>query len=299
MSGAAFDFEPHFVEVAGHRMHYLDEGDGDPIVFLHGNPQWTYGWRNVVPLVSPVARVIAPDMIGMGRSDKPDIPYSFFLHLGYLDRFLDALALDRYVLAVHDWGSALGLSLAMRRPEQVRAMVLMETFTVNATMVPAELQADPVPWMDTIGPLVARFVDPVEGPRLVLEEDAFNDTVQVMTKRTLSDEEMAGYRSAYPTPESRRAQLAWVFNAVGPEDKILGNHVEWRHHAEFLVRTEFPKLVLHCREGMITDANVGWYRDHLSNVEVVSLGDGYHYVQEDQPEALGNSIARWLPGLPA
>ncbi len=230
MARATFDFEPHFVEVAGHRMHYLDEGTGDPVVFLHGNPSWTYGWRNVVPLVSPVARVLAPDMIGLGRSDKPALPYSYFLHLGYLERLLDALGLDRFVLAVHDWGSALGISIAMRRPEQVRAIVLMESFTVNAA-IPPDAAGDPPPWAETIGALCMRFVDPAEGPTLVLEQDAFNDTVQMMTRRTLSDDEIAGYRSAYPTPESRRAQLQWVFQIMAPDDMILGNLTEFERHA--------------------------------------------------------------------
>jgi len=298
MVGASFDFEPHFVEVAGHRMHYLDEGGGDPIVFLHGNPSWTYGWRNVVPLVSPVARVIAPDMIGMGRSDKPALPYSYFLHLGYLERFLDALGLDRYVLAVHDWGSALGISIAMRRPEQVRGMVLMESFTVNGA-IPADLVGDPSPWAETIGPLCMRFADPIEGPTLVLEQDGFNDTVQTMTKRALSDDEMAGYRSAYPTPESRTAQLAWVSQILAPEDMILGNLTEFERHAALLLGASFPKLLLHASEGMINDRNVTWYRDNVPALDIVRVGEGYHYLQEDQPEALGRAIAEWLPALPS
>ena len=297
MAGASFDFEPHFVEVAGHRMHYLDEGRGDPIVFLHGNPSWTYGWRNVIPLVSPAAHVIAPDMIGLGRSDKPDLPYSYFLHLGYLERFLDALELERYVLAVHDWGSALGISIAMRRPEQVRGMVLMESFTVNGA-IPADLVGAPSPWAETIGPLCMRFVDPAEGPTLVLEQDGFNDTVQTMTKRVLSDDEMAGYRSAYPTPESRRAQLAWVSQILAPEDMILGNLTEFERHAAFLLRAPFPKLLLHASEGMINDGNVTWYRDNVPALDIVRVGEGYHYLQEDQPDALGRAIAEWLPALP-
>jgi haloalkane dehalogenase len=297
MTGATFDFEPHFVEVAGHRIHHLDEGDGDPIVFLHGNPSWTYGWRNVVPLVSPVARVIAPDMIGMGRSDKPALPYSYFLHLGYLERFLDALGLDRYVLAVHDWGSALGISIAMRRPAQVRGMVVMESFTVNAAM-PPELADHPSPWAEIVGPLCMRFVDPVEGPTLVLERDGFNDTVQTMTKRTLSDEEMAGYRSAYPTPESRTAQLRWVSQVMSPDDMILGNITEFERHAPFLLHSAVPKLLLHASEGMVNDHNVGWYRDNVPNLDIVRVGDGYHYLQEDQPEAVGRAIAEWFPALP-
>lgn len=298
MTSAVYDFEPHHVEIAGHRMHYLDEGHGDPVVFLHGCPSWTYGWRNVVPLVSPGARVIAPDMMGMGRSDKPDLPYDYFLHLGYLERFLDSLGLDRYVLAAHDWGSALGMSIALRRPEQVRAMVLMETFTVTGS-IPQEWQGPPVPWSEPLMPILMQFLDPVQGPRAVLEQDRFNDTVQIMTKRTLSDEEMSGYRSAYPTQRSRLAQLRWPFQVLAPHDHLVGNHVEFERHVRLITTSTFPKLLLHCSEGMITDENVGWFRDNVPNLEIVRLGEGYHYIQEDQPEALGHAIANWLPALPA
>jgi haloalkane dehalogenase len=295
--GAAYDFEPHYADVAGHRMHYLDEGAGDTLLFLHGNPSWTYGWRRIVPAVSSTGRVVAPDMIGMGRSDKPELPYSYFLHLGYLERFIDALGLDRYVLVVHDWGSALGLSIAMHRPEQVRAMVLMETFTVNLS-IPPERQST-TPWSPAMWELCQRIIDPTTGPDLVLERDAFNDSVQTMTQRRLSDEEMAGYRSAYPTPQSRLAQLRWPFQVLGPEDQILGNLVEFERHFPVLADATFPRLLLYCSAGMVNDGNVGWYRESIPGLEIVALGPGYHYVQEDQPEAIADAITNWVPRLPA
>jgi len=294
---ARFEYEAHYFEVCGHRMHYIDEGVGPAVVFLHGNPSWTFGWRNVIPLVSKVARVIAVDMIGMGRSDKPDLPYSYFLHLGYLFRFLEAMKLDRYVLAVHDWGSALGLSIAMRQPDQVRAMALMETFTVNR-IVPTEFQ-QPTPWNESMWDLCQRIIDPAHGPDLVLELDAFNDSIQTMTERELSPEEIAGYKSPYLTPGNRQAQLAWPFQVLGPEDAIVGNLVEFDRHGPFLQRATFPRLLLHGSAGMVNDTNVAWYRTQVPGLEVVRVGSGYHYIQEDQPEVIGRAIADWVVRLPA
>src|SRR5262245_16403382 len=93
-----------FIRVHGSRMAYIAEGDGDPIVFLHGNPTSSYLWRNIIPHVTALGRCIAPDLIGMGRSDKPDIAYRFADHARYLDGLLTALELDRITLVVHDWG---------------------------------------------------------------------------------------------------------------------------------------------------------------------------------------------------
>jgi haloalkane dehalogenase len=294
---AAFPFVPHFVAVYGHRMHYLDEGSGDPILFLHGNPSWTYGWRNIVPLVSPNARVVAPDMIGMGRSDKPDLPYDYFLHLDYLQRFIDTLELERFVLAGHDWGSALGLSIAIRHPDRIRAFVLMETFTITNAL-PPEYQDAPAPWSEEVTAWCMRFIDPVEGPRLVLEEDRFNDPVlQLLTKRRLGPDEIRGYKSAYPDAASRRAQLRWPFQVLGPPDQISVNLEEFARHLPFVEQSPAPKLVIHASHGMLTPANVRWFVDRVPNVETVDIGDGYHYVQEENPGAIGHAVARWMREL--
>ena len=119
-------FPHHYATVHGARMAYLDEGRGDPIVLLHGNPTSSYLWRNIIPHLTGIGRCIAPDLIGMGRSDKPDLAYRFADHARYLEGLLDALELDRVALVVHDWGSALGFDWAMRHPERVRAIAFME-----------------------------------------------------------------------------------------------------------------------------------------------------------------------------
>src|SRR5437016_7939835 len=123
---ADFPFAVRHVQVHGARMAYVDEGSGDPIVFLHGNPTSSYLWRNVIPHVRSVGRCIAPDLIGMGRSDKPDIGYRFVDHARYIDGFLEALGLDRITFVVHDWGSALGFDWAMRHESRVRGLAFME-----------------------------------------------------------------------------------------------------------------------------------------------------------------------------
>src|SRR5258707_5224836 len=119
---ADFPFAVRHVQVHGARMAYVDEGSGDPIVFLHGNPTSSYLWRNVIPHVRSVGRCIAPDLIGMGRSDKPDIGYRFVDHARYIDGFLQALGLHRITFVVHDWGSALGFDRAIRHASRVRGL---------------------------------------------------------------------------------------------------------------------------------------------------------------------------------
>ena len=121
-----FPFTPQYVEVAGSRMHYVEQGSGDPILFLHGNPTSSYLWRNIIPHVTSLGRAIAPDLIGMGKSDKPNLDYSFFDHSRYIDGFIEALGLKNITFVIHDWGSALGFYYAMRHPENVKGLAFME-----------------------------------------------------------------------------------------------------------------------------------------------------------------------------
>nr|QVD33035.1 nHalo-NbALFA [synthetic construct] len=126
--GTGFPFDPHYVEVLGERMHYVDVGprDGTPVLFLHGNPTSSYVWRNIIPHVAPTHRCIAPDLIGMGKSDKPDLGYFFDDHVRFMDAFIEALGLEEVVLVIHDWGSALGFHWAKRNPERVKGIAFME-----------------------------------------------------------------------------------------------------------------------------------------------------------------------------
>src|SRR5512139_4115880 len=121
-----YPFAPHYLEVHGARLHYIDEGSGDPILFLHGNPTWSYVWRNIIPHVTPYGRCIAPDLIGMGRSDKPDIEYRLVDHIKYIEGFIAQLNLKNITLVLHDWGSVIGLHYATRHEDKLKGLSFME-----------------------------------------------------------------------------------------------------------------------------------------------------------------------------
>jgi alpha/beta hydrolase fold len=130
---AEFPFESNYVEVLGSQMHYIDKGEGDPILFIHGNPTSSYLWRNIIPYVEPYGRAIAVDLIGMGKSDKPDIGYRFVDHAKYLEAFIEKLDLNNITLVIHDWGSALGFNYAMQNEDNVKSIAFMEAFLMPLT----------------------------------------------------------------------------------------------------------------------------------------------------------------------
>jgi haloalkane dehalogenase len=129
---AEMPYETQFIEVLGSKMAYVEAGEGDPILFLHGNPTSKYLWRNVMPWLEGQGHVIALDLIGMGESDKPDIGYTFAEHSEYLDGFIEALGLEQITLVIHDWGSGLGFDYAQRHPDNVKGIAFMEAVVAPA-----------------------------------------------------------------------------------------------------------------------------------------------------------------------
>ena len=182
-------------------MHYIDEGEGDPILFLHGNPTSSYLRRNIIPYLTPMARAIAPDLIGMGRSDKPDIPYRFFDHSKYLEGFIDAPDLKKLTLVIHDWGSGLGFHYACRHEANVKGVAFMEAIV------------QPSRWSDfpphyKMG--FKLFRTPGVGWLMISVGNAFvKKLLPKATARRLTAEEMAHYAEPYPTVASRRPVRQW------------------------------------------------------------------------------------------
>ncbi len=121
-----FPYKSNYTDIHGSRIHYIDEGEGDPILFLHGNPTSSYLWRNIIPHLTPHARCIALDLIGMGKSDKPDIEYRFVDHFKYIEGFVEKMGLKNITLVIHDWGSALGFHYAMRNEDNIKGIAFME-----------------------------------------------------------------------------------------------------------------------------------------------------------------------------
>ncbi|MGX2996340.1 haloalkane dehalogenase [Streptomyces sp. JNUCC 64] len=286
-------YRKHRIEVEGLDMAYVEEGEGDPIVFLHGNPTSSYIWRNVIPYLADQGRCIAPDLIGMGDSAKlPDSgpgSYRFVEHRRYLDAFLDALGVrERVVLVLQDWGSALGFDWARRHPSAVRAIAYTEAFVA------------PIPsWDDWPPEAVALFraIRSPEGERMVLDGNLFvEEMLPAGVLRGLTDTERAVYRRPYAEPgESRRPTLTWpreVPVAGEPGDV----HDAITAYGRWLATAPVPKLFLEAVPGAMFASHRALARSwpHQTHVRVT----GGHMIQEDAPDEVGTALADWLRQLP-
>src|ERR671918_1275104 len=191
---AEFPFESKYVEVLGSKMHYIDEGEGDPILFIHGNPTSSYLWRNIIPYVEPHGRAIAVDLIGMGKSDKPDIGYRFVDHARYLESFIEKLDLKNITLVVHDWGSALGFNYAMRHEDNGKGNAFMEAFLM------------PLTWSEfpeNVKGIFQTIRTPGSGYDLIVNKNFFVEKLLPdAILRNLTQEEMNQYREPYKIAES-------------------------------------------------------------------------------------------------
>jgi haloalkane dehalogenase len=286
---AEFPYTKHRADVHGRQMAYVDLGAGDPIVLLHGNPTSSYLWRNVIPHLAALGRCIAPDLIGMGDSDKLDDPgpgsYRFVEHRRYLDGLLDSLGIaDRVTLVVHDWGSALGFDWANRHRDAVAGIAYMEAIV------------RPVTWDEW--PEVARSVfqglRSAAGEAMVLDKNVFVERVLPgSVLRPLTDAEMEEYRRPYVTPgEDRRPTLTWPRQIPidgDPADvvEIVGAYADW------LATSTIPKLLVVAEPGAILrGAPLAFARTWPNQHEVTVAGD--HFVQEDSPDEIGAAIADWM-----
>ena len=281
-----FHYDSHFVEVEGSKMHYVEVGSGDPILFLHGQPTSSYLWRNILPHLAPLGRAIAPDLIGFGRSDKPDIEYRFVDHARYIDGFIEALGLDRLTFVVHDWGSGLGFHWARRHPERVRGLAFFEAILAPIPSwddFPAELRD-----------LFRGFRSPETGRSLLIDQNVFIEKVLPgAVVRGLTEVEMERYREPFKDPASREPVYRWPNELpIGGEPADVTEIVET--YNAWLQETDVPKLLLHAEPGAITRAPlVEWCKENLSELEVVHVGAGIHYLQEDNPDGIGKAVADW------
>ena len=282
-------YESQFVDVLGSKMHYVEGGHGDPILFLHGNPTSSYLWRHILPHLESGARVIAPDLIGMGKSDKPDLEYRLVDHVRYVEGFIEALGLQQVTLVVHDWGSALGFHYARRHETNVKGVAFMEAIVRSMTW--AE-------WPHTVRPLFQAFRTPEVGWDLIVNKNVFVEQVLPgAIQRKLTDDEMQSYREPFIEPSSRKPVWRWP-NEIPvdghPEEvvQLVDTYTSW------LATSEVSKLLLYATPGaLIRKEQVQWCRDHINNLETVDLGPGLHFVQEDRPDEIGRALREWYERL--
>ena len=268
-------------------IHYEEAGHGAPIVLLHGNPTSSFLWRNVIPGLASEGRCLAPDLVGMGRSGKPDIGYRFIDHAYYLDAWMHALDLDYVTFVGHDWGGALAFHWASRHPDRVAGMAFFETIIKPVTW-------DEWHWPAETKAAFQGFRTPGVGEELILERNVFVEGIPLGCHRSLSDVEMAAYRAPFVEREARRPVLQWPREL--PIDGEPGDVVDIvRDYDEWLARSDdVPKLLLTFDPGVqMTPPVVQWCRDTIAALEIEPVGAGLHYVQEDHPEAIAAHVASW------
>src|SRR5579864_9185577 len=294
MISAAFPYQKQRRRVQGREMAYVEVGAGDPIVLLHGNPTSSYLWRNVLPHLQPRGRCIAPDLIGMGDSDKlPDSgpgSYRFVEHRRYLDALFEALGVrERVTLVIHDWGSALGFHWANRHREAIKGIAFMAAIVrpqgwdhwdkINMRPAMQALRSD-------------------AGEKMVLKDNFFIETILPgAILRTLSGEEMAQYRRPFAEPgEGRRPTLTWP-RQIPIDGEPADVNAIVTAYAKWLATSDVPKLFIKVEPGALlgAGANLDTVRAWPAQTEVTVAG--VHFVQEDSPDEIGRAIVSWMRTL--
>ncbi|MFQ5777538.1 MAG: haloalkane dehalogenase [Terriglobia bacterium] len=285
-----FPFRSRFVEVHGSKFHYVDKGSGDPILFLHGNPTSSYLWRNIIPYLAAHGRCLAPDLIGMGKSDKPDIEYRFFDHVKYVEGFIEKLSLKNITLVIHDWGSALGFHYAMRQERNVKALAFLEAILL------------PVPgweaFHEDFRKIFQAFRTPEVGWDLIVNKNMFIERILPgAVVRSLTEAEMNHYREPFKEPASRKPVWRWpneIPIAGEPADVVeaVSAYNGW------LQQSELPKILFHATPGtLIRPPMVEWCQQNLKNLRTVNIGKGIHFLQEDHPHRIGAELAAWYSSV--
>jgi len=282
--------EKNTVEVLGRRMAYHQRGEGAPVLFLHGNPTSSYLWRDVIAELDGCGRLIAPDLIGMGDSDKLPDPgpttYTFATHRQYLDAFIDAVTArdEKILFVVHDWGSALGFDWANRHRDRVRGIAYME-----AIVRPFAGWEE---WSAAAAPIFQGFRSD-KGEAMILDRNMFVERVLPGSiLRKLSDAEMAEYRRPYLEREHRWPTLTWP-----RQIPIAGEPVEMvriaQGYSQWMAENELPKLFVNAEPGAILIGAVREFCRTWKNQTEVTV-PGSHFIQEDSGPAIGPAVASWM-----
>lgn len=281
-------YQSHYVSIDGSKVHYIEQGEGDPILFLHGIPTSSYLWRKIIPYVSTLGRCIAPDLIGLGKSDKPNINYTITDHIAYMEKFIDLLKLKNITLVMHGWGSIIGFDYAMRHEKNCKGLVFYEAY-----LRPFQMDDISLPYQEQIN----LFQNP-DIEELILNSSYFVDKVipQCMIS-PLKDDEMNHYREPFMKTGTGKALIQYLQeipkgDKKGKVDQIIETY------SKKLTESSLPKLMLYSVPGFITTiATAIWAKEHLPNLEIVEVGEDLHYAQESNPELMGETISVWLQGV--
>lgn len=285
-----FSFESKYIDVLGSKMHYIEQGEGEPILFLQGMLFSNHVWRNIIPALSPYGRCIALDLIGTGKSDKPDIEYRVFDHIRYVEEFINVMGLKRITLVMHFWGSVIGFDYAIRNPQNIKALAFIEAvlrplISVKSLSLPGR-------------ELIRLVQGSDQGYKAIVEDNyLLTKVLPMVVLRKLSEEELAIYRQPFAKPEQRKVLWQWAQDLPFP--KVAKDVKELIHnYSEQLQKSFHPKLLLYSMPGFFTTMDmVMWAHDHLPNLEIADLGEALHCPQETNPASVREALAKWYKGI--
>jgi len=285
------DLESKKIEVNHTPLHYFEQGQGDPILFLHSVPASAWIWRDVIPHLSGLGRCIALDLPGFGQSGKPNTAYSLKDQIKLLDQFIEALHLNRITFILHGWGSILGLDYAMRHEKKCKGIAFYEAWLCSPhdELLSLPYQEFILHWqskhpMQEVMTNGAQFV---------------NHALQQLAMQPLAENSMAHYCAAFlqtGVGNSLHQFLEESPNGNGKNvaDKIIENY------SQKLCQSKLPKLLMYSIPGFVTSvAMLVWAKAHLSQLEVAEVGEDFHFAPESHSTLMGETISIWLQGLEA
>lgn len=264
-------------------LFHRQAGAGAPIVLLHGNPVHSYVWRKLMPLLP--GRVLAPDLIGMGASPKPDLAYTFDDHRSHLDAWFASMDLRDAIVVGYDWGGVLALDWASRHEDRVRGVAVFETMLASGRWADMPAQGQE---------LFRALRTPGVGEQLVLEQNGFlARSLEHGVRTGLTDEDRAAYAAPFPDPRSRKPMLAWT-RMLPLDDEPAEIMAVIAHNRAWLERTQVAKLLLTFDGNGLSNSPgvVAWATQHMT---VRALGAAGHHAPEDAPQAIADALRQWAP----
>lgn len=288
--GDTYPFAPNYRHVNGFNMHYVDEGKGDPIVLLHGDPTWGYLWRNFIPAISERGRCIVPDHMGMGKSEVPRQPYPYRLahHVANLEALLIGLNLRQITLVVHDWGGPVGLGFAIRQPDRIKRLVITNTWAAAR-------------WPGAPFPRLIEMIRSSGGEKFVLERNGYLERALTGTTHhaeRLTDLVMEAYRAPFPTRESRVAMLCWSRDI--PVTEADPSYLEMQRIENSLsLFTKTPTLIVWgMLDPVLPPSVLRWWQKVYPQATTHEIEDASHFLQEDAPQRISGYIIDFIATNP-
>lgn len=274
-----FPFKPRYLELNGMRIHYIDEGKGDPVLCLHGEPTWSYLYRKMIPLLAKTHRVLAFDFIGFGRSDKLTDPqeYSFDLHRKTLISFIDALALDRITVVVHDWGGPIGLRVVTELPDRFARLVILNTFLPTGEERPSKAFLS---WRDMVERVAPDL--PIGN---VMRRALPNATAEII----------AAYEAPFPTTAYKAGAVAWPL--MVPLEREQPVAAEMRKTREVLSRWEKPALIMFSDNDPILGGAHAFFREMIPSAKKqpeINIRGAGHFLQEEKGAEIAQHILAFM-----